>query len=177
MNKIKGRPDDLNNRLNKEIEIYDFLDQLEISYFQVDHEEASTMELCQNIELALEAPICKNLFLCNRQKTKFYLLLMPRTKPFKTKDISKQINSARLSFASDDDLMKYLNITPGSCTIFGLMYDSTNTVQLVIDEDVLKENMFGCHPMINTSTIAFSTKDLLEKVIPSLNRDFVSVIL
>lgn len=171
----KGRPTQCVGRLQKEIKVYDILDNLKIEYLRADHETAHTMEQCKEIEKVLGAPICKNLFLCNRQKTKFYLLLMPSDKPFKTKDLSQQINSSRLSFASDDDLEKYLNLTSGSCTIFGLSYDLNNNVQLVIDEDVLRNINFGCHPCINTSTISFETNILLNVIIPYLNHTFIPV--
>lgn len=163
--------------LEKEQQVYDVLDELQIAYIKTSHEPAATMEACLALEAVIQAKICKNLFLCNRQKTNFYLLLMPGDKPFKTKDISKQINSARLSFGSDEDLLELLNLTPGSCTIFGLLFDKQHTVQLLIDKDVLKEERFGCHPCINTSTIGLYTNDLVNKIIPYLGHNFIEVTL
>ena len=137
----KGRPENTDNRLDKEIRVYDFLDKLGIQYQRIDHEAAMTMEACEEIDRALgdNTTICKNLFLCNRQETDFYLLLMPGDKPFKTKDLSAQIHSARLSFAKPEYMEKYLDITPGSVSVLGLMNDSEKKVQLLIDEDVMKE--------------------------------------
>lgn len=163
--------------LEKEQQVYDVLNELQIAYIQTSHEPAATMEACLALEAIIQTKICKNLFLCNRQKTNFYLLLMPGDKPFKTKDISKQINSARLSFGSDEDLLELLNLTPGSCTIFGLLYDKQHKVQLLIDKDVLKEERFGCHPCINTSTIGINTNDLVNKIIPYLGHNFIEVTL
>lgn len=163
--------------LEKEQQVYDVLDELQIAYIKTSHEPAATMEACLALEAIIQAKICKNLFLCNRQKTNFYLLLMPGDKPFKTKDISKQINSARLSFGSDEDLLELLNLTPGSCTIFGLLFDKQHKVQLLIDKDVLKEERFGCHPCINTSTIGLYTNDLVNKIIPYLGHNFIEVTL
>ena len=163
--------------LEKEQQVYDVLDELQIAYIRTSHEPAATMEACLALEAIIQAKICKNLFLCNRQKTNFYLLLMPGDKPFKTKDISKQINSARLSFGSDEDLLELLNLTPGSCTIFGLLFDKQHKVQLLIDKDVLKEERFGCHPCINTSTIGLYTSDLVNKIIPYLGHNFIEVTL
>ena len=163
--------------LEKEQQVYDVLDELQIAYIRTSHEPAATMEACLALEAIIQAKICKNLFLCNRQKTNFYLLLMPGDKPFKTKDISKQINSARLSFGSDEDLLELLNLTPGSCTIFGLLFDKQHKVQLLIDKDVLKEERFGCHPCINTSTIGLYTNDLVNKIIPYLGHNFIEVTL
>lgn len=175
----KGRLENTDNRLNKEIRVYDFLDKLGIQYQRIDHEAAMTMEACEEIDHALgdNTTICKNLFLCNRQETDFYLLLMPGDKPFKTKDLSAQIHSARLSFAKPEYMEKYLDITPGSVSVLGLMNDSEKKVQLLIDEDVMKEPYFGCHPCINTSSLKFTTEDLMQKIIPALEHEPVTVTL
>ena len=175
----KGRPENTDNRLDKEIRVYDFLDKLGIQYQRIDHEAAMTMEACEEIDRVLgdNTTICKNLFLCNRQETDFYLLLMPGDKPFKTKDLSAQIHSARLSFAKPEYMEKYLDITPGSVSVLGLMNDSEKKVQLLIDEDVMKEPYFGCHPCINTSSLKFTTEDLMQKIIPALEHEPVTVTL
>lgn len=175
----KGRPENTDGRLDKEIRVYDFLDKLGIQYQRIDHEAAMTMEACEEIDRALgdNTTICKNLFLCNRQETDFYLLLMPGDKPFKTKDLSAQIHSARLSFAKPEYMEKYLDITPGSVSVLGLMNDSEKKVQLLIDEDVMKEPYFGCHPCINTSSLKFTTEDLMQKIIPALEHEPVIVTL
>ena len=175
----KGRPENTDNRLDKEIRVYDFLDKLGVQYQRIDHEAAMTMEACEEIDRALgdNTTICKNLFLCNRQETDFYLLLMPGDKPFKTKNLSAQIHSARLSFAKPEYMEKYLDITPGSVSVLGLMNDSEKKVQLLIDEDVMKEPYFGCHPCINTSSLKFTTEDLMQKIIPALEHEPVTVTL
>lgn len=175
----KGRPENTDGRLDKEIRVYDFLDKLGIQYQRIDHEAAMTMEACEEIDRALgdNTTICKNLFLCNRQETDFYLLLMPGDKPFKTKDLSAQIHSARLSFAKPEYMEKYLDTTPGSVSVLGLMNDSEKKVQLLIDEDVMKEPYFGCHPCINTSSLKFTTEDLMQKIIPALEHEPVTVTL
>lgn len=172
-----GRPETTSGRLDKEIRVYDLLDKLGIAYQRVDHEATMTMEACEEVDRILgdDTTICKNLFLCNRQETNFYLLLMPGDKPFKTKDLSAQINSARLSFAKPEYMEKYLDITPGSVSVMGLMNDSEKKVQLLIDEDVMKEPYFGCHPCINTSSLKFTTEDLTRKIIPALGHDPITV--
>ena len=164
-----GRPENYAARLPKEQRCYALLDSLQIDYDRVDHEPAMTMELCAVIDQVLQAPTCKNLLLCNRQCTDFYLLLMPGDKPFKTKDLSKQIGSSRLSFADHSYMEKYLDITPGSLSVLGLMNDTENHVQLLIDASVLKTDAIGCHPCINTSTLRLSTSDLMEKLIPAMH--------
>ena len=171
----KGRPADTEGRLEKEIRTYDLLDRLGVEYERIDHEPAMTMEDCKEVDQLLEAVICKNLFLCNRQKTAFYLLMIPDTKVFHTKDLSAQIGSARLSFAKPEYMEEFLDITPGSVSVMGLMNDKEHRVQLLIDEDVLDGEYIGCHPCINTSSIRFKVKDLIEKVIPAMGHDFVKV--
>lgn len=176
MELVKGRPETNEGRLEKEIRVYDLLDSLNIPYERIDHEAAETMEACAEIDKALApALICKNLFLCNSQKTKFYLLMIPGDKHFKTKEISHQINSPRLSFAPAEFMEKYLDITPGSVSVMGLMNDPDNQVQLLVDEDVLKGEYLGCHPCINTSSLRFRTADLVEKILPAMEHDFVKV--
>lgn len=171
----KGRPADTADRMEKEIRTYDFLDGLDVEYDRVDHGPAMTMEDCKEADEILQATICKNLFLCNRQKTAFYLLMIPDTKVFHTKDLSAQICSARLSFASPEYMEEFLDITPGSVSVMGLMNDKERRVQLLIDEDVLGGEYIGCHPCINTSSIRLKTKDLVEKVIPAMNHPFMKV--
>lgn len=171
----KGRPKNMDGRELKEIKSYDFLDSLGIDYLRADHEATNTMETCKIVDDALGISIRKNLFLCNRQKTRYYILLMTGEKTFKTSEVSSQIGSSRLSFASPEDMEKYLNITPGSVSILGLMNDTENEVSLLIDEDVLKYEYFGCHPCKNTSTLKFKTSDLLKKVLPALKHSYVTV--
>ena len=171
----KGRPADTAGRMEKEIRTYDFLDGLGVEYDRVDHGPAMTMEDCKEADEILQATICKNLFLCNRQKTAFYLLMIPDTKVFHTKDLSAQIGSARLSFASPEYMEEFLDITPSSVSVMGLMNDKEHRVQLLIDEDVLVGEYIGCHPCINTSSIRLKTKDLVEKVIPAMNHPFMKV--
>ena len=175
MELYQGRPKDISSRLEKEIRVYDLLDTLGIEYQRVDHEAAATMEACEEIDEILQIFICKNLFLCNRQKTEFYLLLMPGDKVFKTKELSKQINTARLSFASPEDMEKYLDITPGSVSVLGLMNDTQNIVKLLIDEDVLRSDFLGFHPCINTSSLKIATRDLLEIILPAIHHSMTVV--
>ena len=171
MELVNGRPTDTQGRLNKEIRVYDFLDSLGVSYQRIDHEAAMTMEACEEIDRTLEATICKNLLLCNRQETQFYLLMLPGDKVFKTKDLSAQIGSSRLSFAKAEYMEQYLNITPGSLSVLGLMNDKDKMVRLLIDEDVLRGEYIGCHPCINTSSLRLKTKDLVEKIIPAMEHE------
>ena len=163
----KGRPANGEGRLEKEIRCYDLLDRLGVEFWRIDHAAADNMEICAEIDKALGATICKNLFLCNRQKTVFYLLMIPGDKVFKTKELSYQIGSSRLSFAGAEDMEKYLDITPGSVSVLGLMNDKDKQVNLLVDEDVLKGEWVGCHPCINTSSLRLDTKDVMDKLLPA----------
>jgi len=171
MELYNGRPESVEGRLPREVRVYDLLDKLGIEYKRTDHGHADTMEACNEIDKILEVLICKNLFLCNRQKTKYYLLMMPGDKKFKTKELSSQINSARLSFADADDMLKYLDIEPGSVSIMGLMNDHDHAVQLLIDEDVKKGEFIGCHPCINTSSLKIRTEDIFDKFLPAVGHE------
>lgn len=173
-----GRPEDTKDRLSTEIAVYDLLDKLVISYQRIDHEPAFTMEACKEIDKTLApAVICKNLLLCNAQKTSFYLLMIREDKKFKTKELSKQIGSARLSFADEKYMSEFLCVRAGSVSVMGLMNDKNNNVRLLIDKDVLNSEFVGCHPCINTSSIRLKVCDLINVFLPAVKHDFTEVIL
>ncbi|MDO4633801.1 MAG: prolyl-tRNA synthetase associated domain-containing protein [Eubacteriales bacterium] len=170
-----GRPASAEGRLEKEIKVYDFLDKLGVTYGRVDHDAAMTMEACAEVDRVLGTAMCKNLFLCNRQRTDFYLLLTPGEKKFKTKFLSKELGVARLSFGEAEYLEEFMDLTPGSVTVLGLMNDTEKRVQLVIDEDVLQEDAVCCHPCINTSSLRISKEDMMEKIIPAMQHEPIIV--
>lgn len=167
------RPGD--ERLPKEMAVYDLLEKLDIPFARVDHEAVPTIEACQEIDRILGVSICKNLFLCNQQKTRFYLLLMPGEKKFVTKELSKQIQSARLSFAKESFLEELLNLTPGSVSVLGLMNDRDQRVKLLIDREVLEQEYLGCHPCINTSSLRLRMQDVTEKFLPYVQHEYTIV--
>ena len=175
MELLHGRPENAEGRLDKEMRVYDLLDSLGIEYDRTDHEAAGTMEDCLEVDKILGVIICKNLFLCNRQKTKFYLLMMPGDKVFKTKDISQQIGSARLSFAGAEEMEQFLDITPGSVSVMGLMNDTENHVQLLMDKPVAESELLGCHPCVNTASLRMKTRDVMEKFLPAVHHDAIVV--
>ena len=177
MELFNGRPADPAGRLQREIRTYDFLDALGIPYQRTDHERADNMTACNEIDAVLGVLICKNLFLCNRQKTAFYLLMMPGDKKFRTKELSSQIHSARLSFAEPQDMLKYLDIEPGAVSIMGLMNDRDHCVNLLIDEDVLKGEYIGCHPCVCTSSLKIRTNDIVRLFLPATGHTFQTVVL
>ena len=173
--RYSGRPADCASRLPKEQRCYDLLGRLGIAYFRIDHDHADTIEACEAVEQVLGEKICKNLFLCNRQKTSFYLLCMPPHKAFHTKDLSHQIGSARLSFAPEEQLWELLHCTPGSATILGLMNDDGNRVQLLIDKETYEAEYFSCHPCLCTSTIKLKTSDVKNMLLPKVHHEPIVV--
>lgn len=171
----EGRPADCAGRLPKELRVYDLLDSLNIPYQRVDHEAAMTMDACAAVDTALEAAMCKNLLLCNRQCTDFYLLMLPGDKPFKTSVLSKQIGTSRLSFAAGEYMEEFLNITPGSLSVMGLMNDKDHRVKLLIDEDILHAEFIGVHPCVNTASLRLRVDDLVQAVIPAMDHTITTV--
>lgn len=173
----EGRPgkEKEEGRLEKEIRTYDLLDRLEIPYRRMDHDVMPTIEACKEVDKLLGTEMCKNLFLCNAQKTRFYLLLLPGDKQFKTKDLSKQINSSRLSFAGAEFMEEFLDITPGSVSVLGLMNDKNNRVQLLIDKQVTEAEYLGCHPCINTASLKIRTEDVLKRFLPAVSHEAIFV--
>lgn len=175
MELYQGRPESPIGREEKEIRVYDMLEELGIEYRRVDHEPANTMEACYEIDKVLDILICKNLFLCNRQQTSFYLLMLPGDKTFKTKELSAQIDSSRLSFATAEYMEQYLDILPGSVSVFGLMNDKDCHVQLLIDEDILKGEYVGCHPCVNTSSLKVKVSDIMNIFLPAVSHSPIIV--
>ncbi len=171
MELFDGRPESTEGRLPREIRVYDFLDSLGIKFKRVDHEAATTMAACEEIDTFLGTYMCKNLFLCNRQKTRFYLLLMPGQKKFKTKELSNQINSSRLSFADAEDMLKYLDIEPGAVSVMGLMNDKDHVIQLLVDDDIKKDDYIGCHPCVCTSSMKIKSSDIFDKFLPAVGHE------
>ena len=170
-----GRPETNAGREEKEIRVYDLLDSLGIRYQRTDHAPATTMAGCEDIDKVLGCLICKNLFLCNRQQTSFYLLMMPGDKVFKTKELSHQIGSARLSFAPEEKMAEYLDILPGAVSVMGLMNDTEHHVRLLVDEDVLSGEYVGCHPCVNTSSLKIRTDDVFHTFLSAVHHDYQTV--
>jgi len=144
---------------------------LSLTFKRVDHEAATTMAACEDIDTFLGTYMCKNLFLCNRQKTRFYLLLMPGNKKFKTKELSNQINTSRLSFADAEDMLKYLDIEPGAVSVMGLMNDKDLVIQLLIDDDLKKDDYIGCHPCVCTSSMKIKSSDIFDIFLPAVGHE------
>ena len=171
-----GRPQNA-ECIPMEEKVYDFLDNLGIDYKTLKHPAAFTIEECNKVRDKVNAPVFKNLFLTNKQQTNFYLLVMPGEKVFKTKYLSAQINSARLSFANEDFMQRYLGVTPGSVTPLGLINDKDKTVRVLFDRDVLAYDEFACHPCINSASVILRLKDMTDKVVAATGHNITWVTL
>lgn len=165
----KGRPTTNEGREEREIRVYDYLDSLGIEYYRIDHDPVFSDNECEAVEKVLDNVICKNIFLCNRQRTAYYMLVMPAHKKFNTSQVSHALNSSRLSFASAEDMLELLDVTPGSVSIMALMNDRENKVQLAIDTELLEHKDFGCHPCKNTSSLRLARTDVFDKFLKSVN--------
>lgn len=159
-------------RQAREERTYALLDRLKIPYTRIDHAPAMTMEDCIAVDNALGVTMCKNLFLCNRQQTEFYLLMMPGEKKFRTSQLSKQLGVSRLSFADETHMLRLLDIHPGSVSILGLMNDQEHAVQLLIDKELLEQSHIGCHPCVNTSSLRIAAEDLWNIFLPAVGHSY-----
>ena len=168
-----ARPTD--KRLPKEERVYDLLERLDVPFERVDHDAVGTIEGCAEIEKLLDIEICKNLFLRNSKGDQYYLLMLPGGKHLVTKDLAKKISSTRLSFGTPEKMEEYLDITPGSVSVLGLMNDHGNNIQFLVDNDIKKWEYFGCHPCINTSSLKIKTADLFSKILPAVGHEPVFV--
>lgn len=177
MELTNGRPACTAARQAREVRVYDLLDSLGIAYATADHEPAATMDICRRIEEATGVGICKNLFLCNRRQTDFYMLLMPGSKPFKTRELSVQAGITRLSFATPDHMLAMLDTEPGAVSVFGLMNDAGCRVRLLVDRDLLSADRWGCHPCVNTSIVSIARADVLERFVPAVGHTWTPVTL
>ena len=173
----QGRPEKEEGRLAKELRVYDYLDRLGIDYVRIDLAPADGDDpaLLSKIEETLGAKICNNLFLANRQRTQFCLMMIPRNKRFKSSDISKQAGRSRLHFAEPEYMEEMIDCTPGSASVLGLINDPDCRVQLLVDEDILRAEYVGCHPCINTSSLRIRTSDLFETFLNAAGHDYIVV--
>ena len=171
----RGVPKDIDSRQEKERKCYDFLSKLGIDYEVVDHEEASDMDRCREIESVLGVKICKNIMLCNRQESRFFIFMMPGDKKYITKEFSKKIGMSRLSFAKEKYLKEFLNVSSGSVSVLALLNDTDNKVELVIDRDVIQQDHIRCHPCVNTSTLKIKTEAFLNKIITALKKEVMII--
>jgi Ala-tRNA(Pro) deacylase len=142
-----------------EKKVYDALNQLEIPYVRYEHIPVFTIPEIDELNLEMKGQHCKNLFVRNHNGHMHYLVLVSQEKRADLKDIAAQIGSSRLSFASEERLMKYLGLTPGSVTPFGLLNDEERKVTVLIDEDLKNNKNIIFHPNVNTASVSISYDD------------------
>ena len=157
--------------------VYDILDRLGVAYWRMDHDPAATIADCERVDQTLGTSMCKNLFLCTRNLSQFYLLMLPGAKQFHTKDLTKQIGSSRLSFADAAHMEEFLSIRPGAVSCLGLLFDTKKRVELLIDRQLLEEPYIGCHPCVNTSSLRIATADLIDTILPYSGHGYRTVTL
>lgn len=175
--KWDGRPAETQVVCEAERQVFDFLDGLGVSYTTLTHPAAFTMEECEAVRRRAGAPVFKNLFLTNKQNTLFFLLMISADKPFKTKYLSSQLGCARLSFASEQNMVDFLHIHPGAVSPMGLIHDKERRVRLIIDSDLRDVETYACHPCVNTASLVMKMSDLLDKIIPATGHDHTWVTL
>lgn len=140
---------------------YESLEKLQISFERVDTDEAISMVDCIEISRKLDMKMVKTLFLCNRQKTKLYLFVTTADKPFKSKDFSSLLGIPRVSFAPEELMENILGVKIGAATIFGVLKDKDNLVQVVFDKDVLLEEWYGCSDGTTTGYMKVKTDQMV----------------
>jgi Ala-tRNA(Pro) deacylase len=155
-------------RNDTEDKVYELLKKLNISYERVENDVVETMEECKEIDIALGTEIRKSIFLSNAKKTSFFLVVLPADKQLDTAALAKKIGVGKLTFASEDAMVKHLGTHPGSATIMGLINDVDEYVQLIMDKAVAEAEWFGCNPGINTAHLKVRTTDILKKFLPQI---------
>lgn len=146
--------------------VYETLEKLQIPFERVDTDEAITMEDCVAIDEKLDMNMVKTLFLCNRQKTEFYLFITVGSKPFRSKDFSNALEVARVSFAPAEMMEIMLGTKIGAATVFSSLLDVENRVKIVFDKEVLAEEWYGCSDGTTTGYMKIKTEDICQKFLP-----------
>lgn len=148
---------------------YESLAKLRISFERVETDETITMEDCIQINEKLDMKMVKTLFLCNRQKTIFYLFVTTADKPFNSKKFSDELGTPRVSFAPAELMENILGVKIGAATVFGVLMDKDNLVKVVFDRDVLLEKWYGCSDGTNTGYMKVKTELIVEKFLTDTN--------
>ena len=150
-------------------EILAFLNAHGIPYEYHEHERLFTIEDClQKPFITEDVTICKNIFLCNRQQTQFYLLLLKPLTHFQTSVVSKALGSSRLSFAPENALEDQLRLSSGSVSPLALLYDSEHKIKLCYEKGICDTKRIAFHPCDNAATVIFWQQVFWERVIPLL---------
>lgn len=155
--------------MSNKLKVMERLRALNVPHEYYEHEAARTMDDCLALPFAdPDVTFCKNILLCNRQQTAFYLYVTPPDKPFRTADTSKALNSSRLSFAPSECLPEMLGLESGSLSPLGLWFDPEMRIQLVFDKAIRHDGRIAFHPCDNTATVIFAQSVFFEQVVPTL---------
>lgn len=162
---VKTVPEDARGAL--ETKTYEELTRLGIKFERVDNDPVEAMDECTEIAGKLGTEIRKTIVVCNRQKTQYYLVILPADKRFDSKRFAQMMQCARVSFASAEDMESILGVQPGSATVMSILNDTDNKVQVVVDKAVADEKWFGCNPGANTTHLKIKTNNLLNNFLPA----------
>ena len=161
--------------MNTEQAVYDALKNMGIAYDVVQHAPASSMEECAWVMEPLNATCVKNIFLCPRNQSRFYLLITRPEAKLKTSDISKQAGASRLAFAPEEKLWHYLREKPGAISPMGLIFDEGREVTVLVDEALRKAPRVAFHPCVNTASLALSSDDFFDVYLKTLGYEPIYV--
>ena len=155
--------------------VYARLDAMGVAYASMEHAPAHTIEDCLENDKKLGGVTAKNYFLTTKNQKNFYLCLVRPEARFRTSDISKQVNSSRLSFGTDEQMQRLLRVHPGSVSPMGLMFDAENQVHLLVDSGLREVEKIAFHPCDNTQTLVMDSKDFFDVYLPSVHHTPVFV--
>ena len=142
--------------------LYEVLNEINIDFDYYEHPAAFTIEEAMRHWKNVPATHCKNLFFRNHKGNKHYLVVLEATQQMNIHDIEQQLKQGKLSFASEQRMMKYLGLTPGSVSPFGLIHDTNNDVVVFMDEKLQKAGKLSFHPNLNTASIVVKYNDLIK---------------
>ena len=155
--------------LNTRHEVLRWLESMEIKYEFHEHEPAHTIDDCLRMPFITEdVTICKNIVLCNRQQTVFFLLLLRPLTPFRTAVVSKALGVSRLSFAPESALEEMLHLTCGSVSPLGLLFDQERRITLCYEAAAAATPRIAFHPCDNRATVIFEQDVFWKQVLPAM---------
>ena len=156
--------------MNGDPKLYQLLEKLNIPFEYLEHPAAPTIGIAKQYWAGHDAKHCKNLFFRNHKGNQHYLVCLDCDRVMDIHDIEKKLHQGKLSFASEQRLMKYLGVTPGSVTPFGLINDAEHHVIVFLDSNLLQAEKVSFHPCINTASLIIRREDLVRFIEHQGNR-------
>jgi len=139
--------------------VYETLGKLNIPFEYHEHPEAPTVEIASKYWAGIDSSHCKNLFFRNHKGNRHYLVILEYRKMLNIHQLEKLLKQGKLSFASPERMNRYLGLTPGSVSPFGLLHDTTHHVHLFIDSELKNAKRLSFHPNLNTASLVIPTTD------------------